>query len=63
MTIPTCKNCGNPLPLFRRSPTRPDLVPSTRGYNGNGVFCTQRCGYDFGLRMVLRILPMLDKHK
>lgn len=48
MKAPPCANCGKPLPHYQWALTT--NCPSIWGYMGNGVFCTLRCGYGYGLR-------------
>lgn len=43
----TCAYCGKPLPYYQYHDIA--KTPSDRGYVGNGIFCTLRCGYKFGI--------------
>lgn len=44
-SLPTCQNCLKPLDLWLSG-------DGSRGYNGDGVFCTLRCGYRWALRKI-----------
>lgn len=39
---PTCRYCG------KRLHRDPHSKANAYGYNGEGLFCTLRCGYSFG---------------
>ena len=44
---PTCRNCQKVL--------RPHLYNGGFGYEGEGIFCTLRCGYYFACELLRRI--------
>ena len=51
---PLCKECARTLAPYRFR-GHPVIDPDRRkafGYEGNGVFCSLRCGYKFALRTV-----------
>jgi hypothetical protein len=45
MSTPLCRYCRKPLNLWISG-------DGTRGYNGDGIFCTLRCGYRWALERI-----------
>ena len=53
---PTCHNCGEPLSQYRFFGHK-DIDPDKKrrwGYEGNGIFCTLRCGFNWALSKLRR---------
>ncbi|HLF96976.1 MAG TPA: hypothetical protein VI457_07515 [Methylococcaceae bacterium] len=50
---PDCKCCGKPLKVFEFFDSQwAKDAGLVYGYKGEGVFCTLRCGYQFGILAV-----------
>lgn len=54
---PKCLNCGKPLPLYQFYKEIADADAGARilspyGYQGDGKFCTLRCGYRCAVKFV-----------
>lgn len=57
--IPICQSCGKPLKrntAFEHMKERGYKNYSEYGYNGKPVFCTLRCGYNFGYSLAKEML-------
>ena len=53
-TTPTCAECGNvlkPYTYFGHQEIDPEHKKQF-GYDGNGIFCTLRCGYRWALNTI-----------
>jgi hypothetical protein len=49
--LPLCRSCGRPLPKYQFF-GHPVIDPERSrqyGYEGNGYFCTLRCGFKWAL--------------
>lgn len=50
---PLCHNCGEPLkPYPYLAEPHAKEQQQVWGYNGNNLFCTMRCGFQFGIAAV-----------
>jgi hypothetical protein len=59
---PRCQQCGRKMPAYFTYEFHPTLLlrPVMRsfagwGYDGNGYFCSLRCGYRYGLSVMRNI--------
>lgn len=58
-TWKTCRTCGKPLTPYYTVELGSEIkyvYNGTHGYEGNGHFCTQRCGYRWGLAVARKYL-------